>query len=113
MVDEAHPQLSVRRQCELLAVNRNRLKVREAPRRLFEKEVVMAHEMDECYMHFPEYGARRMQLMLSHKGFYASRRTVARIMREVAVEAIYRKPRTRQPRPGAQKCPYLLRDRLV
>ena len=56
MVESTHPQLSVRRQCELLAVNRNRIpegKSRKAP--CFSKEEQrMIRRIDELYLEHPE-----------------------------------------------------------
>ena len=51
--------MSVRRQCELLGINRNRLE----PRRqagLHEQELELARRIDEVHLRFPEFGARRM-----------------------------------------------------
>ena len=51
MVESTHPQLSVRRQCELLAVNRNRIpeeKPGEAPC-FSEKEQRMIRRIDELH----------------------------------------------------------------
>ncbi len=61
MVEKNHPQLSVRRQSELLAVNRNRLKSERAsaPPVLSEPDAEVARRMEEIYLRFPEFGARR------------------------------------------------------
>jgi putative transposase len=76
MVEKNHPQLSVRRQSELLAVNRNRLKAERAsvPRALSEADAQVARRMDELYLRFPEFGARRMSLKLTREGYPVSRR---------------------------------------
>jgi putative transposase len=62
---------------------------------------------------FPEFGARRMSLWLMREGYAVSRCRAWRVMERMGLEAIYRKPRASVPRPGAQKYPYLLRERLV
>jgi putative transposase len=54
-----------------------------------------------------------MSLWLEREGYEASRRTAARLMRHMGLEAIYRKPRTSIPNPKAKKYPYLLRDKEV
>ena len=66
MVEKNHPQLSVRRQSELLAVNRNRLKSERAtePPELSEADAQITRRMDEIYLRFPEFGARRVSLWL-------------------------------------------------
>jgi len=54
-----------------------------------------------------------MSQWLMREGYPVSRRRAGRLMEHMGLEAIYRKPRTSVPRPGAQKYPYLLRGRLV
>ena len=105
MVEKNHPQLSVRRQSELLAVNRNRLKPERVsePPELSEADAQVARRMDEIYLRFPEFGARRMSQWLMREGYPVSRRRAGRLMDHMGLEAIYRKPRTSVPRPGAQK----------
>ena len=115
MVESTHPQLSVRRQCELLAVNRSRLPSSggSKPPCFSEQEQRLIWRIDELYLEHPELGARRMSLWLEREGYEASRRTAARLMRHMGLEAIYRKPRTSIPNPKAKKYPYLLRDKEV
>ena len=115
MVERTHPQLSVRRQCELLAVNRNRIsegKPGKAPC-FSEEEQRMIRRIDELYLEHPELGARRMSRWLQREGHAASRRLVARLMKHMGLEAIYRKPRTSIPNPTAKKYPYLLKGMEV
>ena len=112
MIDKGHLQLSVRRQSELLGVNRNRLQPRQRGT-LSEEDLKVARRIDEIYLRFPEFGARRMKLWLKREGWQLTRRKVARIMRFMGLEAIYRKPRTSQPNLAHKVYPYLLRDRVV
>jgi len=63
MVERAHPQLSVRRQCHLLGINRNRLKA-PAPK-LAGADYQLMRRMDEIALQFPEFGTRRMQAHLA------------------------------------------------
>lgn len=59
MVEKTGSPLCVRRQCELLGLNRNRLKVPRQPS-LGQEELEMARRIDEIYLRFPEFGSRRM-----------------------------------------------------
>lgn len=103
--------LSVRRQCALLGVNRNRL---ETPRaQLAGADLALARRMDEIHLDFPEFGTRRMRLWLRREGVCLGRRRIARIMEVMGLRALYRRPRTSQPAPGHKVYPYLLRDRKV
>jgi putative transposase len=112
MVEKSGSRLSVRRQCELLGINRNRLEGRR-PAGLGPGDLAMARRIDEMHLRFPEFGARRMSQCLEREGQKATRRVVGRVMKAMGLEAIYRKPRTSQPGVGQQVYPYLLRDRVV
>ena len=112
MVEPKHSQLSVRRQCELLGVNRNRL-TPAAPEGLQVEDLELARKIDEVNLMFPEFGARRMSQYVNREGFKTTRRLVARVMQLMGLEAIYRKPRTSAPCPGHKIYPYLLRDMVV
>jgi putative transposase len=112
MIDKGHLRLSVRRQAELLGVNRNRLEPRQRLA-LRGEDLNIARRIDEIHLRFPEFGARRMKLWLSRENRPTTRRRVARIMRFMGLEAIYRKPRTIQPNLAHKVYPYLLRDRVV
>jgi putative transposase len=113
MVEKTDSPLSVRRQCELLGINRNRLAGIKLGG-LRPEELAMARAIDEIALRFPEFGARRMSQWLLRDGWeHASRRTTSRIMKAMGLEAIYRRPRTSQPTAGAQIYPYLLRGREI
>jgi putative transposase len=110
---ERDAALSVRRQCELLGVNRNRLEPRSAGG-LGEGDLAMARRIDELHLRFPEFGARRMSQVLTREGQSgATRRRVGRIMEAMGIAAIYRRPRTSSPGAGHPVYPYLLRGREV
>jgi putative transposase len=112
MVERGGP-LSVRRQCELLGVNRNRL-ADPVPGGMGEAEQEMARRIDEVHLRFPEFGTRRMSRWLLREGIEgATRRRVAQVMKAMGLAAVYRRPRTSPRAPGAQIYPYLLRDRKV
>ena len=111
MVEKNDSQLSIRRQCELLGINRNRLE--ERPRGLKEEDLALARRVDEIALRFPEFGSRRMTQTLRREGHEVSRGGVRRIMKVMGLEAIYKKPRTSTPGAGHRIYPYLLRNREV
>ncbi len=112
LVEKHHPQLSVRRQSELLGVNRNRLDGAQ-PVPACEEDLSLMRRMDELALRFPEYGARRMAWSLSREGPEVSRDQARRLMKKMGLEAVYRRPRTSIPAPGHKIYPYLLRERYV
>jgi len=71
--------LSIRRQCELLALNRSSL---------YYERVGLSEEMDKVYLDFPSYGSRRMSRELRRRGYRVGRLRVRSLMRFLGVEAI-------------------------
>jgi len=58
MVERENEDLSIRRQCELLALNRSSLYYERVG--LSEEDQRILEEMDKIYMAFQTYGSRRM-----------------------------------------------------
>lgn len=111
MIDKHHPQLSVRKQCELLDVNRNRLAPRP-PRKVEGDEAVMK-EIDRIYTEFPFYGARKIVRELRDIGVRIGRKRCRRLMKAMGIEALVPKPSTSVPDKQHKKYPYLLRESAV
>ena len=114
MVEKDHPQLSVRAQSELLAVNRNRLQPRPPvvwqPE---EKHLKMMEIIMLAHLKDPTMGARQLLRVLKRNGYRTTRWSVGRMMRHLGIRAIYCKPRTTIPAVDHPKYPYLLRGREV
>lgn len=112
MVEADHPQLSVRTQCDLLDVNRNRLD--PPPPKVSEEDLRIMRVIDELHLRRPAYGSRRLSLILQRDhGFSADRKRTARLMKIMGIEACYPKPRTSLPGKGHKVYPYLLRDETI
>ena len=111
MVDWDHPQVSVRRQCELLGVNRAGLYYEPAGES--EENLLLMRLMDEQYTRTPFYGSRRMATWLVTRGFQVNRKRVSRLMALMGIEAVYPKPKLSQPGEGHKIYPYLLRGVAV
>jgi putative transposase len=106
---ESDSTLSVRRQCQLLDVNRNRLA--PAASRFTEEDAALCRLIDEIHLEDPAFGARKIRDVLRrHHGINTSRPRVARLMRHMGMEAVYRRPRTSLPGKGEEHRvhPYLL-----
>jgi len=108
LVEKKHPGLSVRRQCEMLALNRSSLYYRRVG--LSEKDQEILNEMDKIYLDFPVYGSRRMSRELKRRGYEVGRLKARRLMRILGVEAIYPRKRLTYSNKEHQIYPYLLRD---
>ncbi len=99
--------MSVRRQCELLGLNRSSLyyePLGETPENLR-----LMRMIDEQYTACPFYGSRRMMIWLGEQGEEVNRKRVQRLMRKMGLEAIYPKPNLSVAGRGHKVYPYLLR----
>ena len=100
-------EISLRRQCELLGVNRSGLYYE--PVGESEENLRLMKLLDEQYTRVPFYGSRKMTEWLVAQGYAVNRKRVARLMALMGLEAVYPKPRLSQPGEGHKIYPYLLR----
>lgn len=108
-VDFDHPTISVKRQCELLGVNRSTVYYK--PKGDSSEDTDLMRYIDEEYTDMPFYGSRKIAKSLTRKlGVLIGRKRVRRLMDLMGIQAIYSKPRTTIPHPAHKKYPYLLRD---
>ena len=64
-------------------------------------------EIDRIYLDFPYFGSRRMAAFLRDRGYAVNRKRIQRLMRLMALEAVYPKPRTSAANPAHRVYPYL------
>ena len=100
------PEISVRRQCELLGVNRSGLYYQ--PVGESEENLRLMRLLDEQYTRTPFYGSRRMTEWLRDQGYEVNRKRVSRLMELMGIEAVYPKPKLSRPGEGHKIYPYLL-----
>lgn len=106
-VEPSHGEISVRRQCDLLGVNRSGLYYQ--PVGESEENLRLMRLIDEEYTRHPFYGSRRMTVWLGEQGHEVNRKRVSRLMEVMGIEALYPKPRLSQPGEGHKIYPYLLK----
>jgi putative transposase len=112
LIEEGHAVLSVRRQCELLGLNRSSLYYQPAAET--PANLRLMGLIDREYTEHPFYGSRRMAVWLSeHEQQDINRKRVQRLMRLMGLEAIYPKPRLSAAGRGQRIYPYLLRGVAV
>ncbi len=109
LVEPEHPHLSIRRQCELLGLNRSSYYLLPAVES--EENLRLMRLIDQQFLKTPFYGSRRMTACLERAGEEVNRKRVQRLMAVMGLEALHPKPRTTTAAPGARVYPYLLRDR--
>jgi putative transposase len=103
--------VSVRRQCELLGLNRSSLYYQPAPETV--QNLRLMRLIDQEYTAHPFYGSRRMTAWLQSQGEAVNRKRVRRLLRLMGLEAIYPKPRLSAAGRGHRVYPYLLRGVAV
>ena len=104
--------LSIRRQCELLRLNRSSLYYAKQPEN--QEDLAIMEAIDRQYTLDPCYGIRRMTAHLKKiEGFDVNHKRVRRLMRLMGLMAIYQKPKTTQRNPQHAVYPYLLRSLSV
>ena len=108
MLDRGHPQLSIRRQCELLSLHRSG--VYRPPPRQEASDLTLMRRIDAVFLARPYFGSRRMAATLRAEGTVVNRKRVQRLMRSMGIAALGPKPRTTKLAPGHKIYPYLLRD---
>lgn len=108
LIDVAHPELSLRRQCDLLGLNRSAwyyTPTSESPENLHLMRLI-----DEQYTRTPFYGWPRMTAYLREDlGLVVNHKRVQRLMQMMGIQALYPKPRTTVPDASHRIYPYLLR----
>lgn len=92
MIDPTHRALSIRRQCELLGLNRSTFYYQPATET--EMNLQLMRLIDEHYTRTPFYSYPRMTACLRRQGYPVNRKRVARLMRVMRLSAIYPKPKT-------------------
>jgi putative transposase len=109
LIDSDHPQLSVRRQCQLLGLNRSTLYYEPVPETA--ENLALMKLIDKQYTDCPFYGSRKMTRWLQEvMKVEVNRKCVQRLMRLMGLEAIYPKPKLSAPGQGHKVFPYLLRN---
>ena len=108
MIEKDHGKLSVRKQCELLAVNRNRLGPPHPKATAEDLEIMRQIEL--IHTDFPFLGSRKIVRELRDVGWRIGRKRCRRLMKLMGIEALVPKPSLSEPAPGHKIYPYLLRD---
>lgn len=110
MIDAEHA-LSITRQAELLELSR--ASVYYLPRATAPADLVLMRRIDELHLNHPFAGSRMLRDLLNNEGYSVGRRHVAKLMKTMGIEALYRRPNTSRRHAAHPIYPYLLRNRVV
>lgn len=111
MIETTHPEISMRRQCELVGLNRSSYYYQAASETDFNLKLMRL--IDEQYMKTPYYGYPKMTAHLRRTGYPVNPKRIRRLMRKMDLMAIYQKPRTTIFAPENKVYPYLLRGLAI
>lgn len=108
MVDRSYDKIGIRRQCQLLGVNRSNLYYQPQPVSVETLDIM--DRIDRQYTETPFYGVERMTAQLRREGLVIGHNRVRRLMRLMGLMPIYPKPNGSKRHPEHKIYPYLLRD---
>jgi putative transposase len=111
MIETNHPELSIRRQCALIGLNRATFYAVPAGETAFNLQLMRV--IDEQYLRTPFYGYPKMTAELRRQGYTVNRKRVARLMQKMGLQAVFPRQKLSQPAPGHKIYPYLLRDLTI
>lgn len=100
-------KISVRRQCELIELNRSSLYY--APVQVSVETLRIMNRIDEIYMAYPFYGKRRIATVLQREGILIGFEKAATLMKKMGLAALYPKRNLSKRNQAHKIYPYLLR----
>lgn len=107
MIEQDHPQLSIRRQCKLAGLHRS--SYYRPVKAEGQENIGLMKIIDEEYTCHPFYGSRKMRDYLFRQGYSVNRKKIQRLMRLMGLASIAPQKKTTVPSAGHKKYPYLLR----
>ncbi|MBS0351658.1 MAG: transposase [Proteobacteria bacterium] len=106
MIDINHENLSVRKQCELLSLNRSSLYYQTVGEKKY--NLLLMRLLDEEYTRHPFTGVEKMVVYLKELRHPVNPKHVRRLLRMMGLEAIYPKKKLSISDISHKKYPYLL-----
>lgn len=106
-LNAAQEKLSLRRQCELLQVNRSTIYYKARGADI--DDIGLLNEIRDVWERYPFYGYRRITKELQGNAYNVNHKRVQRLMAEGGIQAIYPGPNTSRRNKLHAVHPYLLR----
>ena len=107
LIEPQEPTFSLRKQCELLGLNRSSLYYQPVGENA--ENLNLMRLLDEQYTRTPYYGVLRMVAYLRSLGHLVNVKRVRRLLRIMGLDAVYQKPNMSQPNVANPIYPYRLR----
>ncbi len=102
---------SLRQQFQWLSLHRSAYYYQ--PVSVSKEDLLLMRLLDEQYLETPQYGYRKMRLVLQAAGYVVNHKRVRRLMQTMGIEAIYPKVNLSKPAIGHKIYPYLLRGLAI
>jgi putative transposase len=112
MIAAGHPEVSVERRCQLLAVPRANY-YRGLPSGLRQGDLELMRRIDALYLEHPWMGSRSLANHLTTPDAPVGRHRVRRLMQVMGIESLAPKPGTSKRHPKHPVYPYLLRGMTI
>jgi len=115
MIERTDPELTIKKQCELLDVPRSTVYVKPVeltPEKIdFEEHI--RRRLDYWHTMMPVLGNRKLTHLLKQDGISIGRKKVRRLMDEMNIRPIYPKPNLSKAGKNQPKIPYLLKNKAI
>lgn len=108
MIEPNHAQLSIVRQCELLALSRATYYRSTDWADESDENLALMNLIDKEYTRHPFYGSRKMRDYLRRIGLKVNRKRVQRLMQKMGIKSVAPSPNTSKPNIAHKVYPYLL-----
>lgn len=104
-------KLSIRAQCEILGLHRSGFYYQAAAET--EENLRIMRLLDERYLNYPTEGVLQLQDYLRAEGYPVNHKRIRRLLRKMAIMAIYQKRNLSKLGKAEYVYPYLLRHLLI
>lgn len=113
-IELGNKRLTVKRQAELLKINRTSVYRNTPVKTVADEELLIMHRIDELHTQEPTWGYRTITTVLRRDyGLLINRKRVRRIMREMGIYTLYPKPNLSKRYHAQYIRPYLLRNLAI
>jgi putative transposase len=109
-IEGNHPILSVRQQCEILAVTRSSIYYEPRPKTFDDKQLALLRLVDEIYTKYPFFGSRQMSDYISLHEYPCKRHQTRWAYEQMGLQSVAPGPHTSKPHAENKIYPYLLHD---
>ena len=111
LINKNDKKISLRKQCQLLGINRSSLYYE--PAGISERDQELMNALDKQHTKTPFYGILKKTKAMKDLGYNVGKDHVKTLLRKMGLETIFPKPFTSKPHPEHKVYPYLLKDVAV